>query len=138
GQWLKTEPSSYGPVQQRMTDLAKEFGVETFPVYFKGNCVGYENGSRTEYDPALTQELPPNPGSLADAARAITLLDQMSATVPAGTPWESPDAANYDGETVESWLRSQNLTKEGKRLVDLGIQAVLASEPSDVSLLYVL
>lgn len=138
GQWVKKDPSSYGPVQARMVALAKEFGVGMFPVYFEGNCVGYENGTRVEYPPGPTQELPPFPGSLADAARAIALLDQMSTSVPAGKPWESPNAAEYDGQTIETWYRSQGFTPEGKKLLDLGIQAILASEPSDVSLLYVL
>jgi monoamine oxidase len=138
GQWLKRDASSYGPIQARMVALAKEFAVETFPVHYTGDDVGYESGVRTTYPPGPTQELPPYPASLADAARAIALLDQMSTSVPAGEPWKSPNAAEYDGQTVESWLRSQNLTPQGKRLVDLGIQAILASEPADVSLLYVL
>lgn len=138
GQWLKKDPSSYGPVQARMAGLGKEFGVETFNVFYAGNDVGYEQGTRTVYPPGPTQELPPYPASLADAARAIALLDQMSTSVPAGEPWKSPHAAEYDGQTVETWLRDQKLTPSGKRLVDLGIQAILASEPADVSLLYVL
>jgi monoamine oxidase len=138
GQWLKTDPSSYGPIQARMKKLAQEFGVETFPAYYTGDDVGYEGGVRTTYPPGPTQELPPYPASLADAARAIALLDQMSTSVPAGEPWKSPNAAEYDGQTVETWYRSQNFSPQGKRLLDLGIQAILASEPSDVSLLYVL
>lgn len=138
GQWLKKDASSYGPIQARMVALAKEFSVETFNSYYDGNDVGYEQGQRTVYPPGPTQELPPYPASLADAARAITLLDQMSASVPAGHPWDSANAAEYDGETFETWLRDQKMTSTGKRLVDLGIEAILASEPADVSLLYVL
>ena len=138
GQWVKKDPSSYGPVQARMVALANEFKVEMFGVYYTGDDVGYEGGMRTTYPPGPTQELPPYPGSLADAARAIALLDQMSTTVPPGHPWESANAADYDGQTVETWLRSQNFTPQGKRLLDLGMEAILACEPADVSLLYVL
>ena len=33
GQWIKTKPSSYGPAQSRITALARELGVKTFPTY---------------------------------------------------------------------------------------------------------
>src|SRR5437763_8870135 len=56
GQWIKREPSTYGgydygPLQARMVALAKEFNVATFPSYYTGDDVGYENGIRTTYPP---------------------------------------------------------------------------------------
>ena len=137
GQWVKTKPSSYGPAQDRMTALAREMGVKTFKVYYKGDDVGYQHGVRSTYPPGPTQELPPGPG-LVDVAPAIVKLDQMAAEVGSTAPWKSPNAAEYDGQTFETWGRANTTTPDGRRLIDLGAEAILACQPRDVSLLYVL
>jgi hypothetical protein len=35
---------------------------------------------------------------------SIPLLDQLSRTVPVDAPWEAPNAAVWDGQTLETWL----------------------------------
>jgi monoamine oxidase len=137
GQWVKTKPSSYGPAQDRMTALAKEMGVKTFPTYYEGDDVGYQRGVRSTYPPGPTQELPPGPG-LVDIAPAIVKLDQMAAEVGSARPWSSPNAAEYDGQTFETWGKANTATEDGRKLLDLGAEAILACQPRDVSLLYVL
>jgi monoamine oxidase len=137
GQWIKTKTSAYGRAQDFLVKLAKETGVDTYPVYYEGNNVGYSNGMRQEYDPGPTQELPPGP-DLVDAAQVILKADQMSAEVPADSPWDAPSAVDYDSQTTETWLRDNTATPSGKRLVDLGIEAIFACQPRDISLLYVL
>ena len=137
GQWVKTKPSGYGPAQDRMTALAKEVGVKTFPTYYEGDDVGYQHGVRTTYPPGPTQELPPGPG-LADIAPAIVKLDQMAAEVGSVAPWNAPNAADYDGQTFETWGRANTATEDGRKLIELGAEAILACQPRDISLLYVL
>jgi monoamine oxidase len=140
GQWVKTQKTSYGPAQDRMTALAKEVGVKTFRSYYpaNGENVGYENGVRTTYPWQPTQELPPSP-SLIDAATAIVKLDMMANEVAAAdAPWTAPHAAEWDSETFETWKQNNTTTDYGRRILDLGAEAVLACEPRDVSLLYLL
>jgi monoamine oxidase len=137
GQWIKTKTTSYGPPQSRIVALAKELGVKTFPTYYPddGKDVGYEGGVRQTYPWQPTLELPPSP-SFVDAATAILKLDQIANEVGSTAPWKAAKAAEYDGQTFETWIRANTTTDYGRRLLDLGAEAVLACEPRDVSLLY--
>ena len=151
GQWLKTKPSVNGFAQERITALAKELGIQTFPTYFKGENVYYREGEATRYDPSLAQELPPDPLALTETAAVVIKADQMATGASAGagsaktgpgvspeSPWESPRAAEYDGQTVETFKLENAQAQRARDLLDLGVQAVLACEPRDVSLLYFL
>jgi monoamine oxidase len=139
GQWIKTKVTSYGPAQSRIVALAKEVGVKTFPTYYPDDKkdVGYEGGVRQTYPWQPTAELPPSP-SLLDAAAAILKLDQMAGEVGATSPWKAAKAAEYDGQTFETWKQANTTTDFGRRILDLGAEAILACEPRDVSLLYLL
>jgi monoamine oxidase len=139
GQWVKTKATSYGPAQDRVVALAREVGVKTFPTYYPGGSqdVAYENGVRTTYPWEPTAELPPSP-SLLDAATAIVQLDNMAKEVGAEAPWRAAKAAQYDGQTFETWKQANTTTDYGRRILDLGAEAILACEPRDVSLLYLL
>jgi monoamine oxidase len=137
GQWIKTKPSSYGMAQDRITALAKELGVPTFKTYYEGNNVGYQNGLRTTYPPEPTQELPPGPG-LVDILPAIVQLDEMAKEVGSAKPWAAANAAEYEGQTFQTWGYENVKTEDGRKLIDLGAEAILACQPRDVSLLYVL
>jgi monoamine oxidase len=137
GQWIKTKTSSYGPSQARIAALAKEVGVGTFPTYYPddGKDVGYEGGVRQTYPWQPTAELPPSP-SLLDAATAILKLDQIAGEVGSKAPWKAAKAAEYDGQTFETWVRANTTSDYGRRVLTLGAEAILACQPRDVSLLY--
>ena len=62
----------------------------------------------------------------------------MAGEVPLATPWTAPKAREWDGQTLETWKLANMTTDEGRLLLDLGIEAVFAGEPRDVSLLHVL
>lgn len=53
-------------------------------------------------------------------------------------PWSAPRAAEFDGQTVETWKRANVVSKRAKDLIDLVVEAFLACEPRDASLLYLL
>ena len=58
--------------------------------------------------------------------------------MPLAAPWKAPRAREWDGQTLETWKLANMSTDEGRLLLDLGMQAVFAGEPRDVSLLHVL
>ena len=62
----------------------------------------------------------------------------MAGQVPLAAPWKAPKAREWDGQTLETWKLANMTTDEGRLLLDLGIEAVFAGEPRDVSLLHVL
>ena len=63
---------------------------------------------------------------------------EMAEEVPLAAPWKAPRAREWDGQTLETWKLANMKTEEGRLLLDLGIEAVFAGEPRDVSLLHVL
>ena len=132
GQWL-------GPTQDRIAALAKELGVEVYDTYNTGDNVYFQGGSTARY--ASTGPLgpiPPDATGAPEAFKAIQQLNAMAAEVPPEAPWTAPTAAEWDSQTFETWKLANVLTPNGRSLIDLGIQAVWACEPRDVSLLHVL
>jgi monoamine oxidase len=124
-----------GPTQMRIIGLARELGIGVFPTYNTGRNVLYFNGSRDTYEGAIP---PVSPVALAEAQKAIIQLNSMSESVPIDAPWKAPNAAEWDGQTFETWKQSNSFSADGKKLLDLAVQAIFSCEPRDVSLLFIL
>lgn len=132
GQWI-------GPTQNRMFGLARKLGVKTFKTYNKGDNIYYRNGTRTPFaSSGPLGPIPPDPTGAPEAAKAILQLDEMAKEIPRDRPWKGGKAAQYDGKTFETWKNENTLTPGGRFLLDVGIEAVFAAEPRDLSLLFVL
>jgi monoamine oxidase len=82
--------------------------------------------------------VPPDPTGAPDAEQAIVKLDQMASTINLDAPWDSPNAAQYDGQTFETWKQANVTTDSGKFLIDVACTSIFSVEPRDVSLLFVL
>jgi monoamine oxidase len=128
GQWV-------GPTQDQVLALAKDVGVDTFPTYDTGSRVLHFGGRRGTYKGTIPRI---NPVVLADVGRAQARLESLAKRVPLDEPWTAAKAEAWDAVTFESWLRRNTLTASGRMLLALGIEAVFACEPGDVSLLHVL
>src|SRR5215217_5348884 len=129
GQWI-------GPNQRRILTLAGEVGVETFPTHVRGRTVFCEGGRRTEYDE--DGEVPfADPSSLGEVQGAFRNLGELARGVPAEAPWEAENAAELDGQTLETWKLGRMQGGAGFYF-DLAVESLYACEPRDVSLLGVL
>ena len=128
GQWI-------GPTQDRLAALAAELGVETFPTYADGHNLLEYGGSVRRYRGTIPRI---NPAVLVDVQQAQTRLNRMARKVPLDAPWEAPSAARLDGQTMATWMRRNMATKSGRMLLELGVEAVWAAQPEDLSLLHVL
>ena len=124
-----------GPTQRKIVGLARELGIGVFPTYNTGKNVLFFNGRRDTYEDAIP---PVSPTALVEAQLAITQLNDMSKTVPLDAPWTAPRAAEWDGQTFETWKLANIQTADGRKLLDLGIEAVFSIQPRDVSLLFIL
>jgi monoamine oxidase len=133
GQWI-------GPTQDALDALAREVGVDTFKTYNEGDNVYYRNGLLLPFSSStpVFGPVPPDVPGAADAEQAIVRLDQMASEVPRDAPWTAPSAAEWDGQTVETWKRANVPSDGGRFLLDVGIEAVWAAEPRDLSLLFML
>jgi monoamine oxidase len=128
GQWI-------GPTQDRLAALARELGVDTFPTYGQGENVMEYGGSLRRYSGPIPRI---NPVVLIDVERAQRRLNHLARAVPLDAPWEAPNAARLDGQTLATWMRRNLATKPGRMLLELGVEAVWAAQPEDMSLLHVL
>jgi monoamine oxidase len=132
GQWV-------GPTQSKLLAVAKDLGVGTFKTYNAGNYIYYRNGTKTPYEAnGPLGAVPPDPQGVADAFSAILKMNQMASTLDVAAPWKAAGAEEWDSQTFATWRDANAVTESGRFLLDLGIEAVWAAEPRDVSLLHVL
>jgi monoamine oxidase len=128
GQWI-------GPTQDRLAALARDLHVDTFPTYGEGENVIEYGGRLRRYRGTIPRI---NPLVLLDVERAQRRLNRLAKRVPLEAPWEAKGAAALDGQTAATWMRRNLATKAGRMLLELGIEAVWAAQPEDMSLLHVL
>ena len=128
GQWV-------GPTQTRVLELMRELGLDSFPTYVKGEHVIEYNGELKRYTGTI-----PKLGArvLADFGQAQWKLDRMARKVPADAPWTAPKAKEWDSQTLWSWMRRNVFTQGARDGLSLGVEAVWAAQPEDLSLLHVL
>ena len=131
GEWV-------GPTQDRVLALIRQLGLKTFKTYNTGDNVYFRSGAPIERQ-TYTGAIPPaNPASLGELAIALQRLDSMALEVPLDRPWTAARAAEWDGQTFETWKLANTTLQETRDLIDLGIGAVFAAESRDLSLLHVL
>jgi monoamine oxidase len=128
GQWI-------GPTQDRLAALAAELGVETFPTHGEGENLIEYSGTLRRYSGTIPRI---NPAVLLDVERAQRRLNRLARSVPLAAPWEAPGARKLDGQTLATWMRRNLATKPGRMLLELGVEAVWAAQPEDMSLLHAL
>jgi len=129
----------YNP-QDRVYNLARQLGIGTYKTYNQGDYLNYQRGQAVRY--SSSTRIPPDLGT-ANAGIALGILNQMAKQVPRDAPWNAPQAAEWDGETVESWMRRTLVPPAGpdadtNHLITLAIEAVMSVEPRELSLLELL
>jgi monoamine oxidase len=128
-----------GPTQDHILALAKDLGVETFPTYDTGDNVYLNQGQRQTYPSnGPTGTAPLDPLVLPEMVATVALLDQMSTSVPVDAPWTAANAVEWDGQTLESWVKSRSATERFRRIVSVATRPVFGAEPRELSLLFVL
>ncbi|WP_280382520.1 flavin monoamine oxidase family protein [Nocardia wallacei] len=123
-----------GPGQDRILGLIRELGLETFPVCSRGQHLFEHRGCVRRF---RRMPLAPSPG-LAEGALALAVLDVMSRSVSAESPWSARKANRWDSMTVDSWMRRTVRSGAGREVVAMLCQAVWAADPGEVSLLHLL
>lgn len=129
-----------GPTQGRVLALARALGVGTFPSYDRGkNVYIAADGERTTYsDTGVTGTAPPDPVILPDLARVVAAIDQMSETVAVQAPWRAPEAAPWDGQSLETFVAQHSTTTEFREFTPAATRPIFGAEPRELSLLFVL
>jgi monoamine oxidase len=128
GQWI-------GPGQHRIARLASELGNDTFPTHDDGDNLLRFGDKTGRYRGAIPKL---SPAVLVDMGQAQTRFDRMATRVPLDAPWRAERADEWDGQTFETWIRRNTVTRGARELFTLYAEAVFAAEPADLSLLHAL
>jgi monoamine oxidase len=128
GQWV-------GPTQLRVNAWIRELGLELFETYDEGFNQFEHRGRRSRYRGAIPKL---NPIVLADVGQAQTRLDRMARQVPLDEPWRARKAAEWDAQTVATWLARHTRTSSAVAFFQLLCEAVWAAPPAELSLLHFL
>jgi monoamine oxidase len=128
-----------GPTQDRVSALAAELGVGTFPTFDTGQDVFVSSRGRSTYsDSGVTGTAPPDPLILPELTEVVARLDQMSTSVPVDAPWEAGSAASWDSQTLEAWINANTVTPFFRELVPSATRPIFGVEPRELSLLFTL
>src|SRR4051794_40510937 len=126
-----------GDTQDHMIGLADQLKVDRFDAYDTGLNLYYTNGIKTPFSDQLPTGAAPA-GVAPEAAAAAAQLDQMSTQVPVDAPWKSPNATEWDSQTLYTWLKNNSASPQFMGVAAAATEAIFGAEPRDVSLLYTL
>jgi monoamine oxidase len=139
GVWSERGGTFVGPTQDAVINLADSYGIKTFPTYDTGKDVYINGVEHLEWsDTGPTGTAPPDPLILPDLALMVSKLDQMSTEVPVKAPWSAAKAAEWDGQSFQSFVSSNAFSPQFKNVVPMATRPIFGAEPRDLSLLYVL
>ena len=128
GQWV-------GPGQDRMYRLIETLGAKTWPLYDQGDNQLDLAGKLRRYRGTIPRI---NPIALADLGLAMARFEFMAKTLDPSAPWLHKKAGQWDATTLASWLQKNCRTRLARELFAIGIGAVFAAEPAEISLLHAL
>ncbi|MGH2954359.1 MAG: flavin monoamine oxidase family protein [Solirubrobacterales bacterium] len=124
-----------GPTQDRILELIAELGLETFPTHGEGKNLFERRGRVCRYSGTIPRL---NPLALAESGVMLGRINRLAGKLDPAAPWEAKQAADWDAQTFETWIRSRVHTGAARDLMRLAINGVWAAEPRDLSLLHVL
>jgi monoamine oxidase len=123
-----------GPGQDRVQALAKELKVDTFSAYYDGDTTYDIEGHVSRG--ILLPDLKLKQGY--DFIQAAWQLDHMSRKLPLGSPWDMPDAAALDRQTLGEWLSKNTSTTYAYSAFRIITRAIMSGYPERISLLWFL
>src|SRR4029079_6348709 len=122
--------------------LVKELGIPTFPTYNSGDNVFIRSDGRRETFASNTPIFgtAPSDTQIAPAiVRVVAQLDSMASEIDVKQPWAHPNAALWDSQTLDSWIRANSSgNKEVLDLVSAACEPIFGAEAREISLLFVL
>ena len=131
-----------GPTQDHIAALVKEFGIGTFPTYNTGDNVFVRSDGRRETFASNTPVFgtaPSDPEIAADIIAVVAQLDSMAAEIDVKKPWAHANAALWDSQTLDSFVRANSSgNKEFLDLVSAACEPIFGAEAREISLLYTL
>jgi monoamine oxidase len=122
-----------GPQHDRMHALAEETGVARFKTFIDGDNVLATGGKVRRYRGDIPRI---SPVALLSAGQAIGRMNAMARKIRVDAPWDAPNAADWDAQSVRAWLSAVHVpTRLARDLLEATVRACFAADLSEVSLL---
>ncbi|HEX4183320.1 MAG TPA: flavin monoamine oxidase family protein [Caulobacteraceae bacterium] len=128
GQWV-------GAGHSVLLAEAERLGIETYRQHAAGKSVTVLAGKHVEFSGAVPRM---SPLALLELAMLQQRWDREMMTVPAEAPWTALKAREWDGQTLESWIRRNLRTAEARAFARLVPRGAWCAEASQVSYLWFL
>lgn len=128
GQWI-------GPTQDRMYQLAKEYGVSWYETYNEGKNILDLNKTIRTYTGLIPKI---DVASLINIDYLLKKLERLAKQVPLESPWSAHKASEWDRISLEEFVRKHSYTSSCYKVVRAGLETVYACELNEVSLLHAL
>ncbi|MBN1149299.1 MAG: FAD-dependent oxidoreductase [Anaerolineales bacterium] len=128
GEWI-------GAGQPRIYALIKELGLRTFPTYDTGRKVLELGGRISTYSGTIPWMAP---WKLIQIQVAIWVIDAWARQLDIDSPWEHPNASNWDAATLESVRRRYMWSADARGVMDAAFRTIFGAEAGDLSMLHVL
>ena len=114
GDYAESAACSPGRRRTASRHSPQDVGVGTFPTYNTGNNVFWANGRRSEY-PSDTPPgtAPPDPVVLPTSRRRSRCSTRWRQASLSTEPWTSPNAEEWDRQTLDTWLRENTSGSDG-------------------------
>lgn len=128
GQWV-------GPEQKLLLAQARALGVKTCPQYAEGESLLGLHGRISRYK----GDIPRLPLlALLELDRIDRRWKRDANSLPQGAPWRAARAAQWDAQSVESWITRNIRTRAARDSARVVTRAVFCAEPAQVSYLFFL
>lgn len=125
GQWI-------GPSQDKIYALCQELGVATFSTYNQGKNVIALQGKVKTYQGLIPKiDLP----SLLNLDFTLKKLEKLAKQVNLEQPWLSPHAAEWDSQTLHSFLNRHVWFRNARAVMEAGLDTVFGVSSAEISLL---
>jgi monoamine oxidase len=126
----------FAPRHDAGLSLAREMDVATYKTWVAGSHLLVGDGRIRRYKGLIPKI---SPAAVLTIALAQGRLNRMSKRVPLDAPWAARRAAEWDSETIGSWLdRTRISTTIGRSLLTMAVRGLMASDLHEVSLLHLL
>lgn len=128
GEWMY-------PYHRKLSKLAEELGVETFPQFNDGDRISLYRGELTRHSNGYSGL----DEAATEAFAAVTQrLDELSSEIDPAAPWLADDAAALDAHTLGGWLANEVDNDAARNVLDVSFGLQFGAPLERVSLLYAL
>jgi monoamine oxidase len=126
-----------GPTQDYAIALANELGVKQYPAYQNLKSAYINGQGQVSY---YSGNLPPaGVTGTVDLVQLVTEIDNLASQVPVDKPWTWSKAAQYDGQSADTWIRANTADPQTAiELVELFLDSAVGAIAAEVSMLYLL